>query len=144
MFLHISHVNNFFFFKICHRANFDLSPKFWVRCQFLKAIQNYPLFLNKNFKDSDIRKSISYVKLGDHTTPTQSNKNRRLANIEKYTRALVLFFLIPSGIIWVPIQHNRFHSLIFIYYWFCLIAMQSKYKMLQIRTVIFYQHFVVV
>lgn len=95
-------------------ANFDLLWKFWVSCQFLKAIQNNSLFLNNNFKDSDIRKSISYVKLDDHMTPTQSNKNRRLSNIEKYIEVLVFSFLIPSEIIWVPIRQNRFHILCFI------------------------------
>lgn len=55
------------------------------------------------------------MKLDDHMTPTQSDKNRRLSNIEKYIKALVFFYLIPSEIIWVPIQQNRFHILIFIY-----------------------------
>lgn len=96
-------------------ANFHLLWKFWVSCQFLKEIQNYFLFLNKNFKHSDIRKSTSYVKLDDHMTPTQSNKNRRLSNIEKYIKVLFFSFLIPSEIIWVPVQQNRFHILIFIY-----------------------------
>lgn len=33
--------------------------------------------------DSDRAKSISYVNLDDHVTPTQSKKNRQLSNIEK-------------------------------------------------------------
>lgn len=63
-------------------ANFYVLQKFWVSCQFLKATQN-DFGFKKNFMDSDRAKSISYVNLDDHLTPTQFKKNRQLSNIEK-------------------------------------------------------------
>lgn len=62
-------------------ANFYLLQKFWVSCQFVKAIQYYSLVLNKILTYSDIRSA--YVELDDHMSPTQSDKTRRLLNIKK-------------------------------------------------------------